>query len=115
MANTKGTSVISNPKGGGAQSGLGEKFTPDLFSGTGKFSVPIEVPPGRNNFQPKLLLGYSSGGGNGFFGTGWGIGVAGISRKTDKGIPIYDDKSDIFILSGTEELVPVAIISSVNS
>jgi hypothetical protein len=37
-------SVISLPKGGGAVSGLGEKFSPDLFTGTGNFSVPIEAP-----------------------------------------------------------------------
>lgn len=107
MANTKGTSVITNPQGGGAQSGLGEKFSPDLFTGTGNFSVPIAVPPGRNGFQPELTLGYSSGNGNGAFGMGWALGVPGVSRKTSKGIPIYDDRSDVFILSGAEDLVPV--------
>lgn len=40
MSNTKGTSAIVPPSGGGAQSGLGEKFSPDLFTGTGNFSVP---------------------------------------------------------------------------
>jgi hypothetical protein len=109
MANTKGTSVINSPQGGGAQSGLGEKFSPDLFTGTGNFSVPIAVPPGRNGFQPELTLGYSSGNGNGVFGMGWALGVPGITRKTSKGIPVYEDKSDIFILSGAEDLVPVKI------
>ncbi|MDP3146533.1 MAG: SpvB/TcaC N-terminal domain-containing protein [Bacteroidota bacterium] len=109
MANTKGTSVISNPQGGGAQSGLGEKFSPDLFTGTGNFSVPIAVPPGRNSFQPELTLGYSSGNGNGVFGIGWALGIPGVMRKTSKGIPIYEDKSDVFILSGAEDLVPVKI------
>jgi RHS repeat-associated protein len=109
MANTKGSSVISNPQGGGAQSGLGEKFSPDLFTGTGNFSVPIAVPPGRNGFQPELTLGYSSGNGNGVFGMGWALGIPGVTRKTSKGIPVYDDRSDIFILSGAEDLVPVNI------
>ncbi|MES2133231.1 MAG: SpvB/TcaC N-terminal domain-containing protein [Bacteroidota bacterium] len=109
MANTKGTSVISNPQSGGAQSGLGEKFSPDLFTGTGNFSVPIAVPPGRNGFQPELTLGYSSGNGNGVFGMGWALGVPGVSRKTSKGIPVYDDRTDVFILSGAEDLVPVSV------
>lgn len=109
MSNTKGTSVINNPKGGGAQSGLGEKFSPDLFTGTGNFSVPIAVPPGRNGIQPELTLGYSSGNGNGVFGMGWALGIPGVMRKTSKGIPIYKDDSDIFILSGAEDLVPVKI------
>ncbi len=109
MANTKGTSVINNPQGGGAQSGLGEKFSPDLFTGTGNFSVPIAVPPGRNGFQPELTLGYSSGNGNGPFGMGWALGVPGVTRKTAKGIPVYSDIEDVFILSGAEDLVPVDV------
>lgn len=109
MSNTKGTSVISSPSGGGAQSGMGEKFSPDLFTGTGNFSVPIAVPPGRNGFQPELSLGYSSGNGNGIFGMGWAMGIPGITRKTSKGIPLYEDRSDIFILSGAEDLVPVSV------
>lgn len=113
MSNTKGTSVINSPKGGGAQSGLGEKFSPDLFTGTGNFSVPIAVPPGRNGFQPELSLGYSSGNGNGPFGNGWALSVPGVTRKTSKGIPVYDDESDVFILSGAEDLVPVAIDNEV--
>src|SRR5690554_4049810 len=107
MSNTKGTSAIVPPQGGGAQSGLGEKFSPDLFTGTGNFSVPIAVPPGRNGFQPELTLGYSSGNGNGTFGIGWALGVPGITRKTSRGVPVYDDDKDVFILSGAEDLVPV--------
>lgn len=34
MSNTKGTSAIVPPTGGGAQSGMGEKLSPDLFTGT---------------------------------------------------------------------------------
>lgn len=107
MSNTKGTSAIVAPSGGGAQSGLGEKFSPDLFTGTGNFSVPIAVPAGRNGMQPNLSLGYSTGNGNGIFGAGWALGIPGITRKTSKGIPVYDDRKDVFILSGAEDLVPV--------
>ncbi|WP_294675738.1 SpvB/TcaC N-terminal domain-containing protein [uncultured Fluviicola sp.] len=107
MSNTKGTSAIVAPSGGGAQSGLGEKFSPDLFTGTGNFSVPIAVPSGRNGMQPNLSLGYSTGNGNGVFGMGWALGIPGIMRKTSKGIPVYDDRKDVFILSGAEDLVPV--------
>jgi hypothetical protein len=49
-------SVLSLPKGGGAVSGLGELFSPDLFTGTGNFSVPIALPPGRHGLQPQLAL-----------------------------------------------------------
>src|SRR5262249_53851331 len=106
--------IISLPKGGGAQRGLGEKFSPDLHTGTGNFTVPIALPPGRNGFQPQLNLVYSTGNGSGLFGLGWSLAIPGVSRKTAKGIPRYRDydddlkKWDTFILSGAEDLVPVA-------
>src|SRR5712664_2932420 len=82
---------ITLPKGGGAQHGLGEKFSPDLHTGTGNFTVPISLPAGRNGFQPHLSLAYSTGSGNGLFGLGWGLSVPGVSRKTTKGLPRYQD------------------------
>ena len=102
-----GSNVISLPKGGGAVSGMGESFSPDLFTGTGNFSVPIAVPPGRNGLQPSLTLGYSTGSGNGPFGLGWNMSLPGVARKTNLGIPRYDDHKDVFVLSGAEDLIPV--------
>lgn len=110
---TSPSQIISLPKGGGAQKGLGEKFSPDLHTGTGNFTVPIALPPGRNGFQPQLNLAYSTGNGNGYFGLGWSLSIPGVMRKTSKGIPRYRDydkdvaKWDTFILSGAEDLVPV--------
>src|SRR5437773_12546932 len=98
--------ILSLPKGGGALSGIGEKFAPDLHTGTGNFTVPIALPPGRNGFQPQLSLAYSTGSGNGSFGMGWALSIPGVTRKTSKGVPIYDDAKDVFILSGAEDLVP---------
>lgn len=117
MSNKSGTSVISLPKGGGALQGIGEKFSPDLFTGTGNFTVPIALPPGRNGFQPEINLVYSTGNGNSPFGMGWGLSIPGATRKTSKGIPKYQDyaddlkKRDTFILSGAEDLVPVENIT----
>jgi RHS repeat-associated protein len=114
MASSEGSSsVISLPKGGGALHGIGEKFSPDLHTGTGNFTVPISLPAGRNGFQPQLNLVYSTGNGNGPFGLGWGLSIPGVIRKTWKKIPRYQDSSpnldeqDTFILSGAEDLVPV--------
>ncbi|HEY5945458.1 MAG TPA: FG-GAP-like repeat-containing protein, partial [Kofleriaceae bacterium] len=42
--------------------------------------IPIWVPPGRAGIQPELALEYSTGGGNGFAGAGWGL--AGLPRIT---------------------------------
>ena len=115
MSNKSGTStqVISLPQGGGAPQGIGETFSPDLHTGTGNFTVPIALPPGRNGFQPELSLVYSTGNGNGPFGLGWGLSIPGVMRKTSKGLPQYRDRSsdpddwDTFVLSGAEDLVPV--------
>src|SRR5713226_4343122 len=101
--------VISLPKGGGALHGIGEKFSSDLHTGTGNFTIPLALPPGRNGFQPQLSLVYSSGNGNGPFGLGWSLSVPSVARKTSKGVPKYDDATDTFILSGAEDLVPVPV------
>ena len=100
---------VSLPKGGGAIRGMGEKFTANPVTGTGSLSVPIATSPGRSGFGPQLGLSYDSGSGNGPFGIGWSLSLPSISRRTDKGLPQYRDaeESDVFILSGAEDLVPV--------
>lgn len=98
------TPAISLPKGGGAIKGIGETFQPNLFSGTGNFSVPIYTSPGQNEFGPKLSLQYSTGSGNGPFGLGWQLSIPRIARKTEKGLPKYSDE-DVFVMSGAEDLV----------
>jgi hypothetical protein len=97
------------PKGGGAIRGMGEKFAANPVTGTGSISVPIATSPGRSGFGPQLSLSYDSGAGNGPFGFGWSLSLPAITRKTDKGLPQYfdADESDVFILSGAEDLVPV--------
>src|SRR3954464_5694522 len=97
------------PKGGGAIRGIGEKFSANPVTGTASLSVPLPLSPGRSGFGPQLSLSYDSGAGNGPFGLGWRLSLPSITRKTDKGLPRYDDagESDVFILSGAEDLVPV--------
>src|ERR1700730_9831190 len=103
--------TISLPKGGGAIHGIGEKFTANPVTGTGSMTVPIATSPGRSGFGPQLSLSYDSGAGNGPFGIGWNLSLPAITRKTDKGLPRYRDaeESDVFILSGAEDLVPALV------
>ncbi|MFE0631568.1 SpvB/TcaC N-terminal domain-containing protein [Streptomyces sp. NPDC058864] len=102
---------MSLPKGGGAIRGIGEKFAADPVTGAGAMKVPIAASPGRSGFGPQMSLTYDSGGGNGPFGLGWSLELPRITRKTDKGLPQYDDasESDVFILSGAEDLTPVLV------
>lgn len=99
---------LSLPKGGGAIRGIGEKFTANPVNGTGSMAVPIFASPGRSGFGPQLSINYDSGAANGPFGFGWNLAIPSITRKTDKGLPLYRDnaESDIFILSGAEDLMP---------
>lgn len=105
---------ISLPKGGGAIRGIGEKFAANPVTGTGSLNVPIAVTPGRSGFSPQLSLSYDSGSGNGPFGFGWNLSIPSITRKTDKGLPKYEDanESDVFILSGAEDLVPTLVFDN---
>lgn len=100
---------INQPKGGGAIRGIGEKFSANAVTGTGSLSIPIALSSARSGFNPQLSLQYDSGAGNGPFAIGWSIATPEIRRKTDKGLPQYRDyeESDVFILSGQEDLVPV--------
>ncbi len=100
-----GVPSVSLPKPGGAIRGIGEKFETNPVTGTGALSVPIVTSPGRSGFGPSLALTYDSGRGNGVFGFGWTLSLPSITRRTDKGLPRYDD-TDVFLFSDAEDLVP---------
>jgi hypothetical protein len=103
---------LNLPKSGGALRGIGEKFKAGGPSGTGSFEIKLPVSPCRG-VEPALSLLYDSGHGAGPFGMGWTTSVPDISRRTDRGIPRYfdADESDIFVLSGQEDLVPELVQS----
>ncbi|MEJ1928684.1 SpvB/TcaC N-terminal domain-containing protein, partial [Nostoc sp. NIES-2111] len=120
---SKSQSILSLPSGGGALRGIGEKFATNPATGTSTLSIPLPLSPARGarpsdpdngqeatlGFAPELSLAYDSGSGNGLFGLGWSVAIPSISRKTDKGLPRYEDtdESDVFLLSGAEDLVPL--------
>jgi RHS repeat-associated protein len=106
-----GAAAISLPKGGGAIRGIGEKFASNPVTGTASMSVPLATSPGRSGFGPQLSLSYDSGSGNGPFGFGWSLSLPAIMRKSDKGLPQYRDaeETDVYILAGAEDLVPVLL------
>jgi len=108
------TPSLSLPKGGGAIRGIGEKFAANPATGSGALTIPVYTSPGRSGFGPKFALSYDSGSGNGAFGFGWSLALPAITRKTDKGLPQYEDahESDIFILSGAEDLIPTLVESA---
>ena len=79
-------------------------------SGTAVEGVPLLVPPGRKQFQPSLSLLYSSLGGEGELGLGWGIETGKIERSPAYGIPAgaLPDEFDFALGGGdVETLVPL--------
>jgi hypothetical protein len=67
-----------------------------IIQGTGgigalTYTIPIEVYPGGNGFQPNMSLVYNSQSGNGVAGMGWNIG--GISAITAVDKNVYFDGS----------------------
>src|SRR5438132_9084151 len=90
------------PPGAGIR-GLGENFQTDLYTGTGSYSIPLDLPAAQNGFKPDLGLRYSTGTGNGLLGQGWEIPLLSIQRSSRRGFPTFDDRQDIFVLG--DELV----------
>src|SRR5215468_4853041 len=102
--------AISLPKGGGAIKGIDEKLTIGP-SGTAQLTVPVFTSSARQGFSPMLRLSYDSASGNGPFGLGWSLPVPSVTRKTSLGLPLYADAddSDVFILAGAEDLIPLLV------
>jgi len=110
--------AISLPSGAGTMGGMGESFSAQLTTGVALFSMPVALPAGRAALTPALSLTYSSSGGYGVAGVGWGLaGALAIARQSDRGIPRYDDRADWHaeqdrFTFGGQELVPVCKVAS---
>jgi RHS repeat-associated protein len=81
----------------------------DPFTGSVGYSLPIVLPPARQGSEPALALRYG-GGGNGWCGVGWSLGMGAIQRDTRKGVPVarsgatfqnkYDDAKGFTVAFG---------------
>ena len=58
-------------------------------SGTASINIPITAAPGTGGVQPQLALAYSSQGGNGLVGVGFGL--SGLPAVTRSGSVLYLD------------------------
>ena len=77
--------------------------------GDAKLSYPLKLPEGRSGMQPQLALQYSSDGGSGWTGYGWGLNLQGVSVDITWGVPRYlnDKESETYQFAGSQ-LTPVA-------
>jgi RHS repeat-associated protein len=85
-----------------AEPSSGSPASVNTFYGAFTYSEPIAVPHFRG-LEPSLRLAYSSAGGGGSAGIGWGLeGLSVIERASPgRGTPRYD-VSDVFLLDGQE-------------
>src|SRR5215469_18642917 len=90
--------TVNLPKGGGAVTGMGESFQASAFTGFAELSINAEVTPCRD-FEPELSIDYSTGNGNGPFGLGFELSLPSITRRTDLGVPCYDETDRFVLLS----------------
>ncbi|HEX4476885.1 MAG TPA: toxin TcdB middle/N-terminal domain-containing protein [Polyangiaceae bacterium] len=92
---------VSLPKGPGSIEGLASAdVSPSIATGSASYAIGIEVPPGSAGFGPTLSLAYDSGGGVSEIGIGWRIGgVPKLRRRTENGLPRFDD-TDAFEIDG---------------
>jgi len=98
------------PRGDGATQGIGEAFTTSAATGSASLIIPLPLTRGRGGFGPSLSLAYHGGGGNSLYGIGWSVGSSAVLRRTDAGLPTYDDEneSDTFMFGG-QQLVPALL------
>ncbi len=93
--------------GGGDEMGGSGTVSPDLFTGTMSYSIPIEVAPGRKGMQPNLALTYRSSSGNGWLGVGWDLDIGAIERSTRDGVDYLADDYVLRLAGSSIELVNI--------
>ena len=88
-----------------------DNSTPDLFTGTMRYSIPILVPSGRKGIEPKLALTYRSTQQNDWLGVGWELEVGSIERSTKYGVDHNGDRYVLRMAGERKELVNTAVTS----
>ncbi|MBL4705312.1 MAG: fibronectin type III domain-containing protein, partial [Flavobacteriales bacterium] len=79
-----------------------------VSGGAATYNIPIALPPGRAGMQPNVSLNYSSRGGNGSVGVGWGLSAGSAIHRCGKMATLdgatlavtYNSKSDRLCLDG---------------
>jgi RHS repeat-associated protein len=102
--------LVANTGGSGSGNAVGTTPASNSVTSSGalSYTIPIACPPGINNMAPQIALSYSSQGGMGPMGWGWGIsGLSSISRSgldyfhDQKVTPITVTTADAFNIDGT--------------
>lgn len=74
-----------------------------VSGGAAVFSVPIDIPPGRNGMQPAVSLDYSSRSGQGIAGVGWSVTAGSALHRCDTTVA-QEGQSRAVIMSASDRL-----------
>ncbi|MFQ6371525.1 FG-GAP-like repeat-containing protein [Shewanella sp. YIC-542] len=74
-----------------------------VSGGAAVFSVPIDIPPGRNGMQPAVSLDYSSRSGPGIAGVGWSVTAGSALHRCDTTVA-QEGQSRAVIMSASDRL-----------
>jgi RHS repeat-associated protein len=118
----EGQTDLSESGSNAAVAGAAVSASVDPSTGALHASLPFELPRARGGVQPTLALKYSSSGGYGVGGSGWGLDLPSIERHNLSGPPQYGNdpfpgaridpnKQDRFTFAG-KQLVPICFIPS---
>lgn len=98
------SSVLAKDIPGSSQTSYGVSS-----NGAFQFQIPIVIPQGRNGVQPNLSLSFSSAGGSGMAGIGWGVSGLGAITRCGKTIAtngvrggVQHSTNDRFCLNGQQ-------------
>lgn len=94
------------PSGGGRTASPATTYTIDENLGAGALPYPLDLPLARD-LTLELSLLYSSGGGNGIFGIGFGANIPSIGINLRFGVPRYDGNDPMTL--GGAPLVPALV------
>ncbi|MFC4701771.1 RHS repeat-associated core domain-containing protein, partial [Glaciecola siphonariae] len=75
-----------------------------VSGGAASYSVPIQIPPGRNGAQPQISVNYSSRSGNGLLGVGWSVSAGGSITRCAATFAQDGYKSGIKFEASTDKL-----------
>ena len=107
MSKSSGTAdEILNLPSGGSVSGSGTSFSVDLNTGTVTAALQFALPAGPNGIIPQISLQYSTGTGDGPFGSGWSLGTLAVLREITPSAGAPDPTAPgTYSMSGIGELV----------
>lgn len=74
-----------------------------VSNGAARYTIPILVPPGRREMQPRVALSYSSSGGGELAGFGWSLSPASRVSRCSRNVRI-DGRRIAYDYSATDRL-----------